>query len=288
MQADKPPIRRILVAMDASPQSLAALRAAVELGVRLEAELLGLFVEDIELLRLASSPYARELLLPTAKETPLDRAGMERKLKVQAELARKALAVAADRAKVKWAFRVARGSVPSEVLAAAAGCDLVALGRRGWSLTNKSCMGSTALAAINGAVPTLLLSTRGMFTDQRILAWYDGTQISKKGVLAAAELARISSRNLTVLLPLHEQKPGAYLQEQVAHFLKGKEIQLTFVSIDDTGKGDLSKTLQSAHPTVIVLTGKEPFCKREDLIALLDGFDVSALLLGNGRTFELE
>ncbi len=288
MQAGKPPIRRILVAMDASPQSLAALLAAVELGVKLEAQLLGLFVEDIELLRLASSPYARELLLPAAREAPLDRAGMERKLKAQAELARKALAMAADRAKVKWAFRVARGSVPSEVLAAAAGCDLVALGRRGWSLAKKSCMGSTALAAISEAVPTLLLSTRGMFTDQRILTWYDGTQTSKKGVLAAAELARIGSRNLTVLLPLCEEESGSYLQEQVAHLLKGKEIRLTFVRIDDSHKGDLSKALQFAHPTIIVLTGKEPFSKREDLIALLDAFDVSALLLGDGRIFELE
>lgn len=288
MPAEKFPIRRILVAMDASPQSFAALHAAVELGVKLEAQLLGLFVEDIELLRLASSPYARELLLPTARETPLDRAGMERKLKAHAELVRKALAMAADRAKVKWAFRVARGSVPSEILAAAAGCDLVALGRRGWSLAKKSYMGSTALAAIREAVPTLLLSTRGMFADQRILAWYDGTQTSKKGILAAAELARICSRKLTVLLPLREQNSSSHLHEQVAHFLKGKEIQLTFVRINDPDKGELNKTLQSAHPTVIVLTGKEPFSKREDLIALLDTFDVSALLLGDGRTFELE
>jgi K+-sensing histidine kinase KdpD len=51
-------IRRILVALDASPDSLAALKTAADLARRMEAELMGLFVEDIELLRMADSPYA--------------------------------------------------------------------------------------------------------------------------------------------------------------------------------------------------------------------------------------
>ena len=44
-------IRRILVALDTSKHSLAALEAADELAAWLKAELFGLFVEDINLLR---------------------------------------------------------------------------------------------------------------------------------------------------------------------------------------------------------------------------------------------
>ena len=102
-------IRRILVALDASPHSLPLLQVAAELASRMEAELLGLFVEDIELLRLADSPYACEILYPSATQTPLSRATMELKLRTLSEIARKALAAAASRAQVQWSFRTVCG-----------------------------------------------------------------------------------------------------------------------------------------------------------------------------------
>jgi len=49
-------IRRVLVAMDASPHSRAALEAAIELASHFEAELRGLFVEDINMLRAVGLP----------------------------------------------------------------------------------------------------------------------------------------------------------------------------------------------------------------------------------------
>jgi len=52
-QYDEPTIRRILVALDASRYSLAALEAAIELAAGLEAELQGIFVEDVSELRAA-------------------------------------------------------------------------------------------------------------------------------------------------------------------------------------------------------------------------------------------
>ena len=81
-------IRRILVALDSSRASLAALDAAVDLAGRIDAELLGIFVEDVELLRMADAPYAREILYPSAMEAPLSRGTMERNFKAQSAQAR--------------------------------------------------------------------------------------------------------------------------------------------------------------------------------------------------------
>jgi nucleotide-binding universal stress UspA family protein len=53
--------QRILVALDASPASLAALDFATELAERHQAELLGIYVEDINLLRSAEIPFTREI-----------------------------------------------------------------------------------------------------------------------------------------------------------------------------------------------------------------------------------
>ncbi|MFW5810637.1 MAG: universal stress protein, partial [Thermodesulfobacteriota bacterium] len=54
-------IRRILVALDASPASLEGLKTAAELAERLNAELYGLFVEDIDLLRAVELPFVTEI-----------------------------------------------------------------------------------------------------------------------------------------------------------------------------------------------------------------------------------
>jgi nucleotide-binding universal stress UspA family protein len=272
-------IRKILVALDASPQSLAALRAAVELSVKLEAELVGLFVEDIDLLRLADSPYARDLLLPTAKQTPLDRASMERKFKAQAEQVRKAMAAVANQAKVAWSFRVARGSVPSEILMAAAECDLLALGRIGWSFINKSGVGSTALAALSEAVPALLLSSRATFAEHPILVWCDGTPESVRSVLAAAELAQICSGRLTVLLSPSDQGTSNHLREQVVDLLKEMDIEVQYKYFHSSNEAGFRAAVHSERPSVVVLTGTEPFSDKAKLVALLDEMGVSTLFL---------
>lgn len=284
---DSPSIRRILVALDASPHSLAALAAAVELSVKLQAELLGLFVEDVDLLRLASSPYARGLLLPSAKDMAVDFAAMEREFKAHAELARRALAAAAERANVKWAFRTVRGSVPSEILAAAAACDLIALGWRGWSL-KKPQVGSTAAASARQTIPVLLLSAGNMHAERPVLVWFDGTSESKRAVLAAADLASLRSHKLTVLLPPAGSKSAEGLQQQVENLLTGKELQLVCRHVPDLSQESLLGILRSIHPGMIVLTGKEPFPQPALLLARLDALHISALLLGESSLFALQ
>ena len=55
-------IKRILVALDASAANRTALQTAALLASELQAELQALFVEDINLLRLAELPFAREVV----------------------------------------------------------------------------------------------------------------------------------------------------------------------------------------------------------------------------------
>ena len=69
-EAARPP-RRIVVALDASSHSHAALAAAVALAGRLQAELQGIFVEDVNLLRLAELPFAREVRFGLSAARPV-------------------------------------------------------------------------------------------------------------------------------------------------------------------------------------------------------------------------
>lgn len=117
-------IRRITVVQE-SVQAARALDAVAEAAAALEAELTGLFVENEELLHFAGLPFAREIGVFSAQA--LDVRTMERRLRYQAEEARRALAAAAEGKPLRWSFRIERGSLSAQVRSALADADLVVL-----------------------------------------------------------------------------------------------------------------------------------------------------------------
>ena len=60
-------VRRILVALDGSVHASGALEAATALAARLHAELEGIFVQDVDLARLAALPIGREIQFLTGQ-----------------------------------------------------------------------------------------------------------------------------------------------------------------------------------------------------------------------------
>lgn len=118
-------VRRIIVGLDPAAQSRALLEAAFELAGQMQAELLGLFVENQDLLHFAGLPFAREVGFESATRRALDVVSMERTLRALAREARQALESAAKGTRVQWSFRVVRGAPGAELLAAAEESDLV-------------------------------------------------------------------------------------------------------------------------------------------------------------------
>jgi nucleotide-binding universal stress UspA family protein len=118
-------IRRVIVGVDPTLQSRALLEAAVALAGRMEAELVGLFVENQDLLHFAGLPFAREVGFASATRRTLDVESMERSLRALAKEAQQTLASVAGRTSVQWSFRVVRGSPAAELLAVAEEFDLV-------------------------------------------------------------------------------------------------------------------------------------------------------------------
>ena len=119
---------RVVVALDASPNSRATLRAAVQLALQLQAELEGLFIEDDNLLRLCNLPFGQEVGLFSATARRLESGAVERELRVMARSLQQALASLAEPMQVPWSFRVARGRVAEELLSAAEQAQLLSLG----------------------------------------------------------------------------------------------------------------------------------------------------------------
>lgn len=146
-------IRRIVVGLDIAPQSREALAAAARLAAEMDAELEALFVESEELHRLAGFPFARELGFPSAAARPIDAQALERSLRAQAEQARRALTELAAPRDLRWSFRVTRGSVPEQLLAASSGDDITVVGL--------SRLGPDALQLARETPSTLLVLPQG-------------------------------------------------------------------------------------------------------------------------------
>ena len=100
---------KILLALDIASQNLLARNIAFSLAGRLQAELIGLFVEDEELLASAQYPFALEITAGSASERKLEYADMERSLRAWSTQTQQQLLQQAQQAKIKCSFRTFRG-----------------------------------------------------------------------------------------------------------------------------------------------------------------------------------
>ena len=271
-------LHRILVALDASTHSLAALATAVELAAAMEAELEGLFVEDVNLLRIAGLPFAREVR-HTASLEALDSPRMERALRAQAAQAREALAAAAGRAQVHWSFRVVRGQVAQEVLEAASQADLVTLGKQGRSRSPGARLGSTALRVASGAPGALLLVEYGVPGGQPVLFLYDGSEGAQHALQAAARLAKASGARPVVLLVAAAPEEAAQLEQQAAHLFEAWGVHPHFRPLPGTEVQTLSRALLAEGDGLVVLSVRSTLLPEETIQKLLDRIRNPVLLI---------
>lgn len=215
MSTEDSSLQRILVALDASPHSEAALNAAVRLALDFEAEVQGLFVEDETLLRAAQLPFAEEVRAFTASPRGLTDRRLQRQLRYQAEHAERALRHAAAQAEVEHTFEVVEGDVTGELMTAAAEVDLLVLGKTSTS-SSRQQLGSTSRTLLTDA-PTPVLVLREIVPPQRpVLVYYDGSDAARAALDVAVQLSRRSGpRPVTVLLPANDDAETDRLRDEV-------------------------------------------------------------------------
>ncbi|MFT5365400.1 MAG: nucleotide-binding universal stress UspA family protein [Candidatus Latescibacterota bacterium] len=259
-------IRRILVAVDASPQSLLALASAAQLAAHLQVELAGLFVEDIDLLRTADMPFVREVNRLSGAVQAIHQTDIVRQLKSQARQAQHALESAAIECQIKCSFRVVRGSVSQELVAAAEDVDLVTLGRVGWSPGQR--LGSTAQTIMaHGSCLTLL--HRSHSVDQLgITILFDGSKESVKALRIGAQIG--AGRDITVMvLAIHAHD----FQE------KQKQAEAIFGALSNTVQfrsvSQLHDVTMMRNQDIVIV----PASQDNGVLDLLDRLDCSVLLV---------
>ncbi len=261
-------IHRILVALDTSPHSLAALEAASEWAAVLEAELIALFVEDAELLRLANLPGARELLYAGQSEKAVDGRAMERALKAEAEQIRRSLQRIAGRRQVQWSFRVVRGQVASEVLAAAEEADLIVMGQAGRRPGPRTRVGSTARAVVAHSSRTVAFMQPGARLTRPVVVVFDGLPGAFPALETGARLAQEDHHNLVVLVAPPPGQAAGELHRQVTDWLIRWKVEARIIESNASKPLDLARIVREAGGRILILGGDSPLSGLQSLEAL--------------------
>lgn len=207
-------LKRILVPLDASPHSLAALRAAVRLAAVLDAEIDGLYVEDAELLEVCRYPFAREVARFPSPRRRLEAEDIERDFRLQARRIQETLAGLVHETGLTWRFTVRRGRVAAEILAQAPQADLVVMGRVGRTLTGAK-IGSTVRRLIEARRGMALLLREGLELFSPVVTVYNGSELSGRAVETAWHIAAAAGGELEVLIPTQTEKEFAGLRDEV-------------------------------------------------------------------------
>ncbi len=266
-------IRRILVAIDASPQSLAALEAAAELAADLDAELVGIYVEDINLIRLAALPVVLETGEASARTRRLESSRMDRQLRSQAARAAQAMALAASRAQVRWTFTVARGSIEAELLQAASEADLFILGRAGWS--GKRRLGSTARKLVAAGTNRTMIIERGERLLPTLMTVYDGSDQSKRALDTAISLGEY----MAVGIVAEDEDQARALQSEVAAILDLLGLKARYRWLVRADTRELANMVRTQEECIVILPGESPLLEGKSLPEALDEFECPVLLV---------
>jgi nucleotide-binding universal stress UspA family protein len=243
------PRRRLLVAVDASAPSLAALDAAAGLAAALGAELAGLFVEDDALAELARIPLALFLDPRTGEGRSPGPAGVRRELRILAGRARRAVEVAAARAGIRSSFRVEPGGVVEGILRLEGDADAVFLGCSGWPEAARPRLGRTARTVAVRSRRSVFLARERAPRGPAVVLHGDG----EDGLAALAAAAALAGREgVVVLVPAGDREGRERAIRDADALAAGSGLPVRRVETRGAGPGPAGAAVRAAGGSVLV------------------------------------
>lgn len=203
------PIRvdRILVSLDNSRHSLAALKAAVELAQHYGAELKAVFVEDTTLLRLAEMPFCQEVGEYTAIVRELSSNGLSQGMVVQSRWVLRSFRNVINQTDLRAEMAILRGNINESIDTESQTCDLIIIGKTGTNPLGRPRLGSTAKALVKNHTKPLLLVEENNRLGHPMIVFYENSPLGKICLETARDLLNPEE---SLIILLSEDEPEVY------------------------------------------------------------------------------
>jgi hypothetical protein len=270
-------IGRVFIALNSSPASLAAAEQAAELAARWRAELVGLFVEDPRLLGAVEHALGREVGLYSGRTRELEPRLIERRYRAEAARIRAAIAKSAARSRVRWSFRVGRGTVAGELLRLAEDDDLAVVGRAGWSGGAATRLGPIARQLlVTGPRRTLLLRP-GAPLPLPVVVVYDGSAAARRAAELVWRFRSVEDQEVVVVVPGGD-KERKRLEPEIGEALRwGAPPRL--ISAKSAATADLLRAARRAGCGLLVLPGGAEGLARDTLLEVSEAIESPVLVV---------
>ncbi len=202
-------------------------------------DLLGLFIEDSALFRIAELPFAVEVCRVTTEVRRLSTRDLERQMRVLALRAEQIVRRAAETAGSRWSFRKHRGPL-SSALADASDIDYVLLG------AEQHVLGTIVPAGAALWGPTGL----GAAPSGPVAVIFDDSDAGERALDAGIELAERTGRHLIVFLDPGLSAVPSRIYDRLAALRPMRAAVRALVGSDPAG---LTSALRRAAPAALVV-----------------------------------
>lgn len=272
-------INRILVALDASAVNRSVLQAATTLAVNLDAELNALFIEDINLLRLAELPFAREIAYGSGTGRGMNVADMERSMLMQTKRLRELVETIAQQSRLRIAFDVERGDIASAICNASRQTDLLIIGKNSQLLKQSLKVGTIAQAILSSAHCNLMVLQHGATIARPVVVTFDGSDVSQTAVLLASRLARQDHNVLIVLFPAVNDRRYQLLHKQLMKEINDTALQIHAVRLSENTVAQILQAIKQYHGRILLLETGCSFLTGEQTREIVMQADIPVILL---------
>jgi nucleotide-binding universal stress UspA family protein len=270
---------KILVALDSSQHSRAALELAAIIAKQMEANLQGLFVHDAQWLRVSRLPTAFEVNERTGEVTPIAQDSIEKQIKLLEQKIKEHFELISEQNKLKHTWTSVQGAVRDKVLEAARDADLITIGKIGRSFYKSGKLGSTAKAVIQETDKPVLILQEGFRFTNKIITVYDGTDACLSSVKLAALLAEKNNNKLLVIDLTHGTSEASEIENKLVQLLNDPLQDFDILTLKDPNIGKFLFWLSRLNGGLLVIPKTERFIKNSNIERILEAINSPVLLM---------
>lgn len=275
-------VDRILVSLDTSKHSFAALKAAIELGRHYDAELKGVFIEDITLLSLAEMGFRQEVGEYSATVRDISKDGMTRAIFVQSRWIIRTFQKMINQTNLTGDFAILRGKVSETIERESEQCDLLILGKSGTNPLHSRHLGSTAKAIIRNQKKPLLLVEEDNILGHPMILLYHESSLGQIALESAADLLA-PGETLVILLDKEDHKSFINHKQAISEWASKKKINITYQTYTNRSFDRFLQGIQGIKTGLFILPHIQELQDRRIAELVLENVSLPILLIRAGK-----
>ncbi len=271
--------QRIIVGMRSTSEVDRAMAAAAVLASVVEAEIVGLFVQEPSMLQLAEFPFARVLDFNSPSPRKVSPTLMQDAIARTAAVCKRALSAHASKARVNWSFSSEKGEFSARLKTLAGSGDFVVLPGQTHGFGTRNLIEDVRALPESVAGVVVAALHRSAQGAGPVVAIDDGDEAGSQTVVLAARMAAISGQPLHLFVISGSQAEAARIEARAAA-MTGPGQTVLMHRYTQGSPQSLAAGLSHLSPSFVVgdLNG-EPFGDDSSAIALFRAARAPVLLL---------